>query len=504
MYEPTFTCYIRTAMVPISDDSPFHFSGFVDKLDSVMHAIPANIREQLDNYSQSHLFHFWIELNDSQRDSLLRQLAQINPGMLNEIWQSSFSDESPLDAQARIEAARSPGLVIRQPQIVSELEQWKRAADLGARELQAGKVAVITVAGGQGSRLGFEHPKGMFPIGPKSDRTLFQIFAEQILARRRCHQATIPWLIMTSDATHAETLTFLQQQDYFGLGAETVHLFQQGSFPALDAVTGRILMSSSHELALSPDGHGGLVAALKSAGLLDLLAERDVRHLYYHQVDNPAAILCDPALIGFHAEHGSQMTTNVVRKVSPTERMGVLVDINGHLEIVEYSELSPDQAARCDTSGDWIFWAGNTAMHVFDREFLNYLAENADTLPLHIARKNVPYIDEQGIAVAPDDPKKPNAIKLERFIFDALPIAERTLIVEGDRAREFHPVKNRDGADSPETCRAALSRIGREWLSAAGHTADQDQPVEISPLQALDQDELIQRLATGAIQLSDL
>jgi len=482
----------------------FHFSGFVHKADSVMSTIPVDIQERLKEHSQSHLLLFWNKLTDSQRASLLHQIAQVDPGMLGRIWQTSFKDESPLDAQTRIESARSPGQVIRQPQAVSELDQWRQAADLGAGELRAGKVAVITVAGGQGSRLGFEHPKGMFPIGPKSDRTLFQIFAEQILARRRRHQATIPWLIMTSDATHAETLAFLQQQDFFGLGAETVHLFQQGCFPALDAATGRILMSSRHELALSPDGHGGLVAALKSAGLFDLLSERGIRHLYYHQVDNPTAILCDPALIGFHASHRSQLTTNVVRKVSPTERMGVLVDLHGHLEIVEYSELTHEQAARCDSSGDWIFWAGNTAIHVFDQEFLNQLAINSDSLPLHVARKNVPYIDDQGSSIQPDDPKKTNAIKLERFIFDALPIAKRTLIVEGNRTREFNPVKNRDGADSPETCREALSRIGRDWLTAAGHPVDKDQPVEISPLQALDQDELIQRLATGAIPLSDL
>ena len=468
-----------------------------------MHTIPANVRDQLDKDSQAHLLQFWGSLSESQRDSLLNQISRIDAALLDRVWRSAKNSETPLDANTRIESARSPGHVIRQPQLAVEQDRWKEAVDLGERELRAGRVAVITVAGGQGSRLGFEHPKGMFPIGPKTDRTLFQIFAEQIFARRRRHQATIPWLIMTSDATHAETLIFLQRHKYFELGSDTVYLFQQGSFPALDSVTGRILMSSPHELALSPDGHGGLVAALKSAGLLELLTEHDIRHLYYHQVDNPTAILCDPALIGFHAMHRSQLTTNVVRKVSPTERMGVLVDINGHLEIVEYSELTPEQAARCDSSGDWIFWAGNTAIHVFDQEFLNQLADNADSLPLHVARKNVPYIDEQGAVIQPDDLTKPNAMKLERFIFDALPVAERTLIVEGNRAREFNPVKNREKADSPETCRAALSRIGREWLAAAGHTVPDDHAVEISPLQALDAHELADGLATGSIRLAE-
>ncbi len=215
-------------------------------------------------------------------------------------------------------------------------------------------------------------------------------------------------------------------------------------------------------------------------------------------------ILCDPALLGFHAQQRSQLTTNVVRKESPAERMGVLVDINGRTEIVEYSELTPEQAACCDENGEWIFWAGNTAIHIFDREFLEQLAADESLLPLHVARKNVAFMDDRGEIVRPDDPAKPNAIKLEKFIFDALPIAERTLIVEGNRSREFNPVKNRSGADSPDTSRAALSRIGREWLAVAGYDVPADQPVEISPLQALDAEELTARLKSGAVHRADL
>ena len=469
-----------------------------------MKSIPANVLEQLRNTSQTHLLQFQDELSVSEVASLLNQISRTDLQMLNATWRSSTNSDSPSDAKARIESAKNPGQVVRQPRTAADNDHWTLATRIGERELQGGSVAVITVAGGQGSRLGFDHPKGMFPIGPKSNRTLFQIFAEQILARRRRHHSTIPWLIMTSDATHAETVEFLKQHQYFELGEDTVHLFQQGSLPALDAATGRILMTSRSELALSPDGHGGLVAAMANAGLFELLAERNIRHLFYHQVDNPTAILCDPALIGFHAQNRSQLTTNVVRKVSPTERMGVLVDINGRTEIVEYSELTPEQAARCDSSGDWIFWAGNTAIHVFDREFLEQLADDGGKLPLHVARKNVAFIDDTGASVKPDDPANPNAIKLERFIFDALPIADRTLIVEGDRMREFNPVKNRDGADSPETSRAALSRIGREWLAAAGVAVPDDRPVEISPLQALDADELASRIASGMICVADL
>ena len=469
-----------------------------------MNSIPAELQQQLNEASQAHLVKFQDELSDIQRQFLINQISSIDLKMLRTIWQSSMSDDSPLDASSRIESAGKPKEVIQQPQSAADFEAWKRAAAAGERELQNGHVAVITVAGGQGSRLGFEHPKGMFPIGPISERTLFQIFAEQILARRRRHSAAIPWLIMTSDATHDETLTFLETHNYFQLGRDTVHLFQQGSLPALDAASGQVLMTSRSELALSPDGHGGLVSALAKAGLLDMLAGCGIRHLFYHQVDNPTAILCDPAFVGFHSAKNSQLSTNVVRKVSPTERMGVLAEINGRTEIVEYSELTPQQAARSDESGDWIFWAGNTAIHIFDREFVEQLAGEGGKLPLHVARKNVSFINSDGESVKPDDPARPNAIKLERFIFDALPIAERTLIVEGNREREFNPVKNRDGADSPATSRTALSRIGREWLAAAGHPVTDGVDVEISPLIALDAAELSTKITSQSICVSDL
>jgi UDP-N-acetylglucosamine/UDP-N-acetylgalactosamine diphosphorylase len=394
--------------------------------------------------------------------------------------------------------------VIRQPGSPDDAAQWTSAIRAGDAELRGGRVAVITVAGGQGTRLGFDYPKGLFPIGPVSDRSLFQVFAEQILARRRRHQAEIPWFIMTSDATHDETVAFFESRKYFSLPETSVVFFKQGSLPAVDAATGKLLLSSPASLALSPDGHGGLVMALQNAGLLNRMQRDGIESVFYHQVDNPTVIIADPALIGFHTQHNSLLTTNVVCKSSPTERMGVLVDLDGHTEIIEYSELTPEQAARCDAQGQWIFWAGNTAIHVFDRTFLQRLAEDGCRLPLHVAHKNVAYLDANGQLVLPTDAANPNAIKFERFIFDALPLAERTLIVEGNRDREFNPVKNKSGADSADTSRAALRRIAQEWLQAAGHSVPEDQPIEISPLQALDADELKERLSAGTLRLSDL
>lgn len=470
-----------------------------------MNSIPAHIQETLQRFSQVHVLQFWPTLPDAERQTLLAQLSATDFPQLHAIWLKARAASVGTDTSAdRITRAAAPKSVVRQPQSAEDTARWKSAAAQGEAELHAGKVAVITVAGGQGTRLGFNHPKGMFPIGPVSDRTLFQIFAEQIVARRRRHDAAIPWFIMTSNATHAETVAFFQSKDFFGFPQDSIAFFQQGSLPAIDAATGKILLSGQAELALSPDGHGGLIMALQNAGLLKRMEREGIEHVFYHQVDNPTAIIADPALIGFHHQHRSLITTNVVCKSSPTERMGVLVDVDGHTEIIEYSELSPEQAASCDADGQWIFWAGNTAIHVFDRAFLHWLTEDGRALPLHVARKDVAYVNDNGQLVQPADAAHPNAFKLERFIFDALPLAERTLIVEGNRACEFNPVKNAAGTDSAETSRAAINRIAREWLTAAGRAISDEQLVEISPLQALDAEELRARFAAGSIRVEDL
>ena len=450
----------------------------------------------LGQHNQQHLLQFRGQLTDTQLQLLMSQIRRIDFSLLTAAPEVTISQKS-----ARAARAAAPRLVIRQPNSASDRRARDDAEAVGSRLLRDGKVAVITVAGGQGSRLGFDHPKGMYPIGPISDRTLFQIFAEHILARRQRHGACIPWYLMTSAATHDETIAFFEQHDFFGVDRDTITFFQQASLPAVDAETGAILMDSPGSLCLSPDGHGGMVTALQASGCLTRLAEQGVEHLFYHQVDNPTVIMCDPVLLGLHTQQKSQLTTNVVCKTEPTEQMGVLVDINGRTEIIEYSELTPKQAAARDENGQWIFWAGNTAIHVFRRDFLEYLVKDGNRLPLHRAHRKVAYVDTAGEKI---NPSEANAIKFERFIFDAMPLAQQTLIVEGDRPREFNPVKNASGNDSPETARGALSRIGCDWLKAAGHPVDEGITVEISPLLALTAEELTERLTQGDVCVEDL
>jgi UDP-N-acetylglucosamine/UDP-N-acetylgalactosamine diphosphorylase len=238
-----------------------------------------------------------------------------------------------------------------------------------------------------------------------------------------------------------------------------------------------------------------MLAALAKAGLIDEMQGRGIEFLHYHQVDNPTAIVCDPVFLGFHTQRDCEMSVKVVAKRSAEERMGVAVDVDGKTQIIEYSDLPAEVARKTDAAGSLLLWAGSTAIHVFSRRFLERLVDRADALPFHVAHKKVPYCDAEGKVMSP---AAENAFKFERFIFDALPLAERTLVLETDRAREFNPVKNATGDDSPDSARAALARLYHEWLRSAGAKVDDSIPVEISPLFALDAADVGAKIKPGS------
>jgi UDP-N-acetylglucosamine/UDP-N-acetylgalactosamine diphosphorylase len=362
--------------------------------------------------------------------------------------------------------------------------------------LRRGEVAVLLVAGGQGSRLGSDQPKGMFPIGPVSNHSLFRIHAQKVLALRRRYASAVPFLVMTSPATDAETRRFFAEHDYFGLPAEEVWFFVQGTMPALSLATGRLLLEAPGRLFLSPDGHGGTLTALTDSGLLDRLRGRGVRHLFYLQVDNPLVRIGDPAFLGHHIGQRSEASSKVVPKLGPTDKMGIIVQVDDRCTIIEYSDLPAELAHEKDETGRLRLWAGNPAIHVFDVEFLGRVTRGAERIPFHIARKKVPHIDEQG---RPVQPTTENALKFERFVFDVLPLAARWIVVEATREGEFAPLKNAEGADSPTAVKQAISELVAGWLEEAGLTAPRCPegkalPLEVCPLFALDAAEFAERI----------
>lgn len=443
----------------------------------------------LTDKGQQQLLRFWNQLDDDQQQELADQLTAIDFDQLAGLL--AAEDDSPglLPGQMAPPRAIRPG----QPR-TSDLpgESLEDAILIGEDALRQGRVAMILVAGGQGSRLGMPGPKGLLPIGPLSGRSLLQLTIDRIKAVSDRYGSQIPLMIMTSPSVHEATSQFLLENDHFGLDADNCRLFCQGSTPVVDARSGKILLAAPGVVALSPDGHGGMVEALGRSGFLDDIASRRMDTIFYAQVDNPLAQVCDPALIGFHLAAKSELTSQAVKKNDAMEKTGNIVAVEDHLEVIEYSELPESLARATCPEGELRFWAGSIAVHVFSRSLLEEAARQGDWLPFHHAQKQVPFIDDDGNL---QEPAEENAIKLERFIFDLLPRAKNALVVEVERASAFAPVKNADGSgqDTPSTAQNAMIALHRQWLLDAGVEIDDDVPVEIHPSWALRAEDLLEQ-----------
>ncbi len=441
-----------------------------------------DLKELLCRYEQEHILAFWERLTEQQQRTLVAQLEAIDLALLRRLYQQ----------RDKIQAAPSADRIEPVPVIPADAPEREQRRAEGQALLRQGKLAVLLVAGGQGSRLGFDQPKGMYPVGPLSGKSLFQIHAEKVLALSRRYGQPVPFLIMTSPATHTDTVGFFEQHQWFGLPKEEVFFFQQGTMPALDLATGRLLLESPGSLFLSPDGHGGTLTALARSGLLEQMKSRGIEHIFYFQVDNPLVRIGDPEFLGHHLAARSQVSSKVVAKRSAQEKVGVFARVDGRCAIVEYSDLPEELALATDDQGKLKLWAGNPAIHLFDVAFLEQMTRDPEKLPFHLARKKVPCLGADGQLI---DPPKENALKFERFIFDTLPAAERWLLVETTRASEFAPLKNASGEDSPATVEAAILALARDWLEQVG--AEAGGKVEISPLYALDVEELATKVFAG-------
>ncbi len=446
---------------------------------------------QLTPYGQEHLLAFWDRLDQAGRESLAGQIGQLDLELIGRLYEHRNDQGNIRELVDRIE----PPPAFR---LDGEGNRFTpaEARDRANEALAAGKLGVILVAGGQGSRLGFDHPKGMFPIGPVSGRSLFQIHVEKILAVGRRHGVRIPLYLMTSPATHEETVAFFDEHDRFGLPEDDLTIFCQGTMPAVDATDGKVLLGEPGQIALSPDGHGGTLAALDRSGALDEIQQRGIEHLFYFQVDNPLVDVCSGELVGYHLLAESQLTTQVVGKQDPLEKVGNVVQIDLRLRVIEYIDLPDDLAKERNPDGSLAIWAGSIAVHVMDAAFLRQMAGTADALPFHIARKKVAFVDATGQQI---EPSAPNAVKFERFIFDLIPSAARAIVVEVDPAEGFAPLKNAPGAerDTAEWVQAQMVAQHGRWLAAAGVEVADGVEVEICPLLALDAEELGRKMAPG-------
>jgi UDP-N-acetylglucosamine/UDP-N-acetylgalactosamine diphosphorylase len=399
-----------------------------------------------------------------------------------------------LRSNAGVEAARSfePPELFQLERGPEEEGQAREAVARGQELLRAGKVGYVLVAGGQASRLGYDAPKGDYPIGPVTGRTLFAYHAQRLLAAQARHGKPTPWYVMTSPANDAATRAIFETNAFFGLDPADVFFFAQDMLPALDA-EGRVLFSGRSELFLAPNGHGGCLLGLASSGALADMEGRGIEQISFFQVDNPLVRPADPLFLGLHAGAGAGMSTKVVRKRDAAEKVGVIGRVDGRMGCIEYSDLPPELREARDDAGELRFRAGNIAVHAIAVDFLRSMTSGGDlALPWHLARKGMQVVDAAGATV------EVTGVKFETFVFDALGASESSVTMEVERALEFSPVKNREGEDSPASSRAALAELFAEWVRAAGSelpppNAEGIHPVEVDPRFAETQDEFLAR-----------
>ncbi len=446
-----------------------------------------NIKKQLKKHGQGHLLAFLEQLGINQQQKLLDQIEQLDLAKIDG-WVTNYVKKNNFSAvPEKLEPAPSYSHTVSTPQLQ---EKYDKAGDLGKQIISEGKVAAFVVAGGQGTRLGFDGPKGNFPISPIKNKTLFQLFAEHILSASEKYNTNCPWYIMTSSLNHEQTKEIFRSNHYYGLDEKDVFIFQQGTLPNF-RFDGKILLAEKDTIACSPDGHGGSLKALYESGAVDDMKKRGVEFISYFQVDNPLINIFDTLFIGLHVLDEAEMSSKAIIKTGPMEKVGNFCLTDGKIAVIEYSDLPDEQAQRKNPDGSLVFGLGSIAVHVINRSFVEKLNVKGFSLPLHRAVKKIPYLDADGNRIEPDEP---NGIKLESFVFDALPLASKSVILQTIRNEEFAPAKNATGPDSTETTRQMLIERTANWLEAAGIAVPQkadgspDCTIEIAPSFALEKD----------------
>jgi UDP-N-acetylglucosamine/UDP-N-acetylgalactosamine diphosphorylase len=452
-----------------------------------------NIKKLLRKHNQGHLLAFWGQLDAAQRQNLLAQIEELDFSEMDG-WVANYIKKStPAAIPADFAPAWSYSPIPASPE---QERKYDKAIELGRELISAGKVAAFVVAGGQGTRFGFDEPKGNFPISPVKNKTLFQISAETIAAVSEKYQTVCPWYIMTSPLNYAETREIFQSNDYYGLRGNDVFILQQGTLPNF-GFDGKILLSSKSNIACSPNGHGGSLKALYQSGALEDMKSRGVEFISYFQVDNPLINIFDPLFIGLHALDEAEMSSKALIKTEPKEEFGNFCLVDGKATVIEYSDLPDELAEKRNPDGSLVFNLGSIAIHIINCTFVERLNLEGFSLPLHRAVKKIPHIDPHGKFV---EPAEPNGIKLESFVFDALPLASKSIILQTLRSEEFSPVKNTTGANSPETVREMMVARAADWLESAGLTVPRrddrsvDCLIEIAPSFALEKDDIKAKL----------
>lgn len=451
------------------------------------------IRDRYQAAGHDHLFTFWSTLEESERKSLSRQLENLDINRVNRIYKKAIASEKEAADPEPIE----PLPVGACESVVNDPASEKRWRSEGLQAIARGEAGVLLMAGGQGTRLGSSAPKGCYDIGLPSHKSLFQYQAEriarlQVVAETEYNKpagsVVVPWYVMTSGPTRRETEAFFTENNFFGLSSKNVVFFEQGTLPCLTA-EGKIMLESTSRVAVAPDGNGGLYAATRAplsesnnSTVLSDLTDRGVLYVHAYCVDNCLVKVADPVFLGYCISKQADCAAKVVPKTSPSESVGVVARRGEKFSVVEYSEISKEQAElRNSKTGELAFNAANIANHFYTTSYLKSVESFEDDLAFHIARKKIPTIDLKTGEVV--KPSKPNGMKLELFVFDVFPFTKRFAVLEVARNEEFSPLKNAPGtgADDPGTSRRDLLAQHKRFLERAGAQVKDGVEIELSP-----------------------
>lgn len=459
-----------------------------------------SLRAKTREFGQEHVFRFWDTLSGTAQEQLLNQIESIDFPLMQRLvrdWVLSQPAEEHFDAIEPVQMIPRGGV---------DFPEHAQARAAGEAALREGQVGLFLVAGGQGTRLGFDGPKGAYPIGPLTGKTLFAYHAEKILDVQRRYGKVPPWYIMVSDANAEATQDFFDTHAYFGLDPADVHFLQQRMVPGVDE-QGRFILEGPAQLAMNPNGHGGCLPAMVENGVLDDARRRGVQWLSFFQVDNWAVRLADPLFLGYHILRQAEMSSKNHVKDQPREAVGVHCLCDGEYRVIEYSELDLyPQLLETTATGELRHKAGNPAIHILSVDFVQRVYDCFEDFPWHRAHKKIPYVDETGNLIRPAEP---NGYKFETFIFDALRLIHHApCALEIERKGEYTPTKQFDGDNSVTAARRSMTEYWAEWIEAAGGRVPRDEAghcavaLEISPAYAFTQDEFVRRNAGRSLNVT--
>lgn len=464
----------------------------IEKVTKGLRSEDRSIVKRVFQEGQEHIFRWWEELSDSGQQRLFTQLRQVDFDLMQRLKNRHVHHRPSINFRENMDTVD----VIPVPRSSEEREAAELAKHIGEESIRSGKLGIFMVAGGQSTRLGYDKPKGCFPIGPVTGNSLFQMQAEKILAVCRFYEVSIPWYIMTSETNEEQTRDLFNQNGFFGLNQKDIIFIRQGMLPALDA-EGKMILDAKDHIFTNPDGHGGAFSAIAKQNIIEDIKRRNIEIISYFQIDNVLIKIVDPVFIGYHIQACADMSSKMVRKKNPMEKIGHFVQIDGKLRVIEYSDMPESEKLLQNGNGKLKYEAGSIAIHLIGTNFIEKYIREELVLPYHVAHKKIPYLNEDGVLI---NPNKPNGYKFEKFIFDAFVYASKSVIMEVVREDEFSPIKNRTGENSPDTAQRDLTNLFSRWLERAGISVPRDGKgnvegrIEISPLYAVNEEQFLKKV----------